>query len=86
MKKFENGAASTLGTEAWQRLGRFDADVLINAVRGNSVLTVAARAIINDPGREFIATDILRLELLPKTRFFRRAAEERFTSVFCSGC
>jgi predicted nucleic acid-binding protein len=55
-----------------------DADVLINAFRGVGSLAAAARTIIDDPDREFVASDILRLEVLPKSHYFGRATEEQF--------
>jgi predicted nucleic acid-binding protein len=59
-----------------------DADVLINAFRGIGTVAVAAQAIVDDPDREFVASDILRLELIPKPHFFGRAAEEQFYEDF----
>ena len=59
-----------------------DADVLINAFRGIGPVAVTAQAIIDDPDREFVASDILRLELLPKPHFFGRTTEERFYEDF----
>jgi len=43
-----------------------DADVLITAFRGTGQVLTRAQNIIDDPDREFVASDILRLELLPK--------------------
>jgi integrase len=45
-----------------------DADVLINAFRGIGPTASAAQAVVDDPDREFVVSDILRLELLPKHR------------------
>jgi len=59
-----------------------DADVLINAFRGIGPTASAAQAVIDDPDREFVVSDILRLELLPKPHYFERAAEERFYEAF----
>lgn len=59
-----------------------DADVLINAFRGMGTVAAAAQAIIDDPDREFVASDVLRLELLPKPHVFGRAAEEQFYEDF----
>lgn len=59
-----------------------DADVLINAFRGIGPVASAAQAIIDDPDREFVASDILRLELLPKPCYFGRAAEQQFYEDF----
>ena len=46
-----------------------DADVLINAIGGIGTVAVAAQAIMDDPDREFVSSDILRLELLLAERF-----------------
>lgn len=61
-----------------------DADVLINAFRGIGPVAATAQAIIDDPGREFVTSDLLRLELLPKPRYFGRTAEEQFYEAFFS--
>jgi predicted nucleic acid-binding protein len=55
-----------------------DANVLIHAFRGTSAASQAARDLIDDPAREFVASDILRLELIPKPHFNRFTAEEEF--------
>lgn len=59
-----------------------DADVLINAFRGIGPTASAAQAVIDDPDREFVVSDILRLELLPKPHYFGRTAEEQFYETF----
>lgn len=59
-----------------------DADVLINAFRALGPLAVAAQDVLDDPGREFVASDILRLELIPKPHFNRQTAEEQFYETY----
>lgn len=59
-----------------------DADVLINAFRGAGSVATAAQEVLDDPAREFVASDILRLELIPKSRFFGRIAEAQFYEAF----
>jgi hypothetical protein len=59
-----------------------DADVLINAFRGVGDIAVRAQAIIDDPNRQFVASDILRLELIPKPHFNQRALEIQFYQDF----
>jgi predicted nucleic acid-binding protein len=59
-----------------------DADVLINAFRGIGPTASAAQAIIDDPDLEFVVSDILRLELLPKPHYFGHTAEEQFNEAF----
>ncbi len=55
-----------------------DADVLINAFRGTGQLALDARDVLDDPNRDFVASDILRLELIPKARFNKQALEVQF--------
>jgi predicted nucleic acid-binding protein len=59
-----------------------DADVLINAFRGIGLTASTAQAVLDDPDREFVVSDILRLELLPKPHYYGRAAEELFYEAF----
>ena len=59
-----------------------DAGVLIHAARGRAELSSRALAILEDPGREFVASPFLRLEVLPKPLFFRRADEVEFYRTF----
>jgi predicted nucleic acid-binding protein len=55
-----------------------DANVLINAFRGIGQIGQDARDIIDDPNREFVASDMLRLELIPKAHFHQQHTEELF--------
>ena len=61
-----------------------DAGILIAAVRGQEDEAARALAILEDPQRSFIASDFLRLEVLPKALYYQRLAEaalyERFFS------
>jgi predicted nucleic acid-binding protein len=61
-----------------------DAGVLIAAVRGEATEAARALAILEDPERSFIASDFLRMEVLPKALYYQRPAEvalyERFFS------
>ena len=61
-----------------------DAGVLIAAVRGQEDEAARALAILEDPERSFIASDFLRMEVLPKAIYYQRPAEvalyERFFS------
>lgn len=69
-----------------KRLCFVDASVLIAAARKSDAQTLArkvrARNILNDPQREFVASEFLKLETLPIARFFRRTGELRFYSKF----
>ncbi len=49
-----------------------DTCVLINAFCGTEEISQKAMVIIDDPDREFIASDFLSLELLPKPTFNKK--------------
>ena len=61
-----------------------DAGVLIAAVRGQEDEASRALAILEDLERSFIASDFLKMEVLPKAIYYQRPAEvalyERFFS------
>ncbi|MEX2172296.1 MAG: PIN domain-containing protein [Pirellulales bacterium] len=59
-----------------------DANVLLLAFRGSGDKAVAASSLLNDESREFIASDMLRLELLPKPDFNKRPEEVRFFEAY----
>lgn len=59
-----------------------DADVLIAAARGNNELHEKAMAILDDPAREFVASDFLRLEVLPKAIYNKFKDEADFYEAF----
>ena len=46
-----------------------DANVLIAAWRGNAELLQKSMEILDDPDREFIVSDYLKLEVIPKPTF-----------------
>jgi predicted nucleic acid-binding protein len=61
-----------------------DAGILIAAVRGQAEEAARALAILEDPERSFVASDFLKMEVLPKAIYYQRLAEvalyERFFS------
>jgi predicted nucleic acid-binding protein len=59
-----------------------DANVLIMAFRGTDQVADKARAVLNDTDREFVASDVLRLELVPKAHFNKQALEEQFYEAY----
>ena len=59
-----------------------DAGVLIAAVRGTDEVAIKAMQILDDPGREFVASAFLKLEVLPKAVYGRRQAEVEFYETF----
>ena len=54
-----------------------DSGVLLTAWRGET-LAAAALSIMADDAREFVTSQMVRLELLPKPRFERRPLEVQF--------
>ena len=59
-----------------------DTGVLIAAVRGGFEQAEAAFRILDDPTREFVASEFLRLEILPKPTFHHRTEEQMFYEAF----
>jgi len=59
-----------------------DAGVLIAVIRGSPVPTERALGVINDPQRVFIASDFVRLEVLPKPLYFRQQHEVDFYEAY----
>jgi len=53
------------------RLTYLDANVLISAAKGTEENSLKALAIIDDPDREFVASQLLRLEVLPKATYYK---------------
>jgi predicted nucleic acid-binding protein len=59
-----------------------DTGVLISALRGPQVVANRALAFLNDPLRDYITSDYVKIELLPKCRFFKNRDEEQFYEDF----
>ncbi len=59
-----------------------DAGVLITAARGTGEQALKAISLLDDPGREFLDSDFLELEVLPKAVYTRRSAEADFYRAF----
>jgi hypothetical protein len=55
-----------------------DAGVLIAASRGNTDVARRALEILDDPGRSFVSSAFVQLEVLPKASFHRRKDEVLF--------
>ncbi|MBK8465469.1 MAG: PIN domain-containing protein [Chloracidobacterium sp.] len=66
-----------------------DASVLIYAATRPSAQTFARRMralqVFNDPDREFVASEFLRLEVLPIAKFFGRKREVKFYETYFAG-
>lgn len=59
-----------------------DSGVLIAAARGTDAVSLKARAVLTDASRQFISSDLVRLEVLPKPTYFKRTAEFAFYQAF----
>ena len=59
-----------------------DSGVLIAAARGNGKLYERAIAIIIDPSREFVSSEYVRFETVPKPTFFKHEPEVLFFEEF----
>jgi predicted nucleic acid-binding protein len=59
-----------------------DASVLIAAIRGSPIPIERALGVLNDPERVFIASDFVRLEVLPKPLYFRQQSEVDFYEAY----
>lgn len=55
-----------------------DANVLIAAFQGEENISSRALEVLDDPNRELVVSDFLRLEVLPKPTFHQRADEVEF--------
>ncbi|MEO8498675.1 MAG: type II toxin-antitoxin system VapC family toxin [Planctomycetota bacterium] len=59
-----------------------DAGVLIAAARGTHELAERALEVLDDPNRDYVTSDFVRLEVLPKAVFNRKEAEAEFYRTF----
>ena len=55
-----------------------DASMLIAGARGVSPTAQAADSILTDPNREFVSSDFVRLEVLPKPMYFNKSPELQY--------
>ena len=63
----------------------FDSGVLIAGAKGVvSEETTRALAALQDPGRKFLASPFLHLEVVPKAEFYKNRLEERFYRTYFS--
>jgi predicted nucleic acid-binding protein len=62
-----------------------DSGVLISAFKGELVLRQRAQAILKDRVRDFISSDFVRLEVLPKPTCYGRKDEREFYELFFGG-
>jgi predicted nucleic acid-binding protein len=59
-----------------------DSGVLIFAARGNSETAALALPFLGDPSREYVTSDYVRLEVLPKATFHKQTVEVAFYNLF----
>ncbi len=67
-----------------ERRTYLDANVLIAAWNGDADTRAWARAVLDDPQRTFVVSEFVRLEVLPKPTFHRRASEIVFMQTILS--
>jgi predicted nucleic acid-binding protein len=59
-----------------------DSGVLIFAAQGTTETAALALPFLADPAREYVSSDYVRLEVLPKCTYYKRAAEVEFYLAF----
>lgn len=59
-----------------------DSGVLIFAAKGTAAAAALALPFIQDPDREFVTSDYVRLEVIPKAKWMRNEAEVEFYETF----
>jgi predicted nucleic acid-binding protein len=59
-----------------------DSGVLIFAAKGTTAAAALALPFLGDPGREYVTSDYVRLEVLPKATFHKRTEEVEFYNLF----
>jgi hypothetical protein len=59
-----------------------DSGVLIFAAKGTTEAAALALPFLGDPKREYVTSDYVRLEVLPKATFHKRTAELAFYNLF----
>ena len=61
-----------------QKLTFLDANVLITIYRGEPTIAAAALNVITDSEREFVGSDFLKLEVLPKPVHYKLTFQQKF--------
>lgn len=59
-----------------------DSGVLIFAAKGTTAAAALALSFLADPNREYVTSDYVRLEVLPKATFHNRTAEVALYDLF----
>ena len=63
-----------------------DVGVLIAVIRGEKNVADAALSFLYDPLREYVTSDYVKVELLPKCTFYNNADEKQFYEEFFERC
>jgi predicted nucleic acid-binding protein len=61
-----------------------DSGVLIAAYRGSTPIAALALAMLNDQNREFVTSEFVRLEVIPKPAYHHRSGEIAFYEAYFS--
>jgi predicted nucleic acid-binding protein len=62
-----------------------DSGVLIDALRGTAEIASTAQGFLNDPLREYVTSDYVKIELLPKCTYYKKDIEREFYEEFFKG-
>lgn len=77
--------SDSAGENAWPEMPvrtYVDSSVLIAAFRGDRSSSNRAMEILDDPARQFLVSDFLRLEVLPQPIFHKNKGELEFMETF----
>src|SRR4051812_49182735 len=64
------------------KISFIDSGVLIAADRGDGLIAARAMGVLDDPAREFASSVFVRLEILPKAVYHRKAEEAEFYQAY----
>ena len=59
-----------------------DVGVLIAAIRGEQITAATALSFLYDPLREYVTSDYVKVELLPKCTYYKNEEEKQFYEDF----
>ena len=62
-----------------------DSGGLIVGWRGQAAARIRALTILRAPGREFVSSPFVQLEVLPKPQYFKQETEETFYQTYFAG-
>ncbi len=81
-KSLQNVAVATVS----RKKTYIDSGVLITAFRGVELASIRANTILNDGNREFVSSQFVKLEVLPKAIYYNQQDEVEFYRNFpCCG-